>query len=59
MNVSIRGEPFDVRADCTDRVFERAAKKAVEKVKFAPQIRDGLPVMVTGVIYPLEFQLKQ
>ncbi|MEO1323155.1 MAG: energy transducer TonB [Pseudomonadota bacterium] len=59
LDVSIRGEPINVAADCSDRSFERAAKKAVEKVKFAPQIRDGLPVMVTGVIYPLEFQIKQ
>lgn len=58
LSVSTRGEPFNVRADCTDRVFESAARKAVQKVKFAPQIRDGLPVTVTGVVYPLEFRLE-
>jgi len=58
LSVSIRGEPFNVRADCTDRVFESAARKAVQKVKFAPQIRDGLPVTVTGVVYPLEFRME-
>ncbi|MEM9573370.1 MAG: energy transducer TonB [Pseudomonadota bacterium] len=58
-SVSIRGEPFGIQADCTDRVFKSAAIKAVKKVKFAPQIRDGLPVTVTGVVYPLEFRLKQ
>lgn len=58
LNVSIRGEPFNIRAQCTDQVFETAAKKAVQKVKFAPQIRGGLPVTVTGVVYPLEFRME-
>lgn len=58
-SVSIRGEPFDINAKCSDRVFVKAAEKSVKKVKFAPQIRDGLPVTVTGVVYPLEFRLKQ
>lgn len=59
LTVSPRGEPFNVQAECSDRVFEKAAEKSVRKVKFAPQIRDGLPVTVTGVVYPLEFRLKQ
>ena len=59
LTVSIRGEPLNVQAECTDRVFETAAKKAVQKVKFVPQIRDGLPVTVTGVVYPLEFRMEQ
>ena len=59
LSVSPQGEPFHVQADCSDRVFEKAAEKSVRKVKFAPQIRDGLPVTVTGVVYPLEFRLKQ
>ena len=58
-SVSIRGEPFGIQADCTDRAFKSAAIKAVSKVRFSPQIRDGLPVTVTGVVYPLEFRLKQ
>lgn len=58
MNVSRRGLPFQVRAECTDPVFESAARKAVQKVKFAPQIRDGLPITVTGVVYPLEFRME-
>ncbi|MEM7328525.1 MAG: energy transducer TonB [Pseudomonadota bacterium] len=59
LNVSTKGEPFNVQAECSHRVFVHAAEKAVRKVKFAPQIRDGLPVTVTGVVYPLEFRLKQ
>ena len=59
LSVSIRGEPFNVHADCSDHAFQKSAERAVKKVKFAPQIRDGLPVTVTGVVYPLEFRLKQ
>ena len=58
LGVSTRGEPFNVNATCTHRLFENAARRAVEKVKFVPQIRDGLPVTVTGVVYPLEFRLE-
>jgi protein TonB len=59
LSVSMRGEPLNVQAECTDRVFESAARKAVQRVKFVPQIRDGLPVKVTGVVYPLEFRMQQ
>jgi protein TonB len=58
LSVSPKGAPFDVSADCTDRVFEQAAIKAVKKVKFAPKIYDGLPVTVIGVVYPLEFRME-
>lgn len=56
--VTKRGEPFNVSAECTHYLFENAARRAVEKVKFVPQIRDGLAVTVTGVVYPLEFRLE-
>ncbi|MEM7460247.1 MAG: energy transducer TonB [Pseudomonadota bacterium] len=59
LSVSIKGEPFNVQAECSDRLFVKAAERSVKKVKFAPQIRDGLPVTVTGVVFPLEFRLKQ
>ena len=58
LSLTPQGEPFNVKAECTDRVFNRAAEKAVSKVKFAPKIRDGLPVTVTGVVYPIEFQME-
>lgn len=57
LSVSPKGEPFNIRADCSDNVFKRAAEKAVSKVKFAPKIHDGLPVIVTGVVYPIEFRM--
>lgn len=59
LKVSPRGEPFDVYAECSHPAFEKEAKRSIEKVRFAPQIRQGLPVTVTGVVYPLEFRLKQ
>jgi periplasmic protein TonB len=57
-SVSTRGDPFDVRAICSDRAFKAAAEKSIRKVKFAPKVRDGVPVPVMGVIYPLEFRLE-
>jgi len=59
LKVSPKGDPFDVHAECTHPEFENAAKRSIEKVRFAPQIRNGMPVTVTGVVYPLEFRLKQ
>lgn len=56
-SVSPKGEPFNVTAKCSDKIFKRAAEKAVSKVKFAPKIRDGLPVTVTGAVYPIVFQM--
>ncbi len=57
LSVSPQGEPFNISAKCTDRVFKRAAETAVRKVKFAPKVHDGLPVTVTGVVYPIVFQM--
>jgi len=59
LKVSPKGHPFDVYAICSHPVLKNAAKRSIEKVRFAPQIRDGLPVTVTGVVYPLEFRVKQ
>lgn len=58
LSVSSRGDPFNVEADCSHRVFESAAERAVKKSKFTPKIVDGKPVTVVGVVYPLEFRLE-
>ena len=58
LSVSPRGEPFNVEADCSHRVFEKSAERAVKKTKFTPKIIDGTPVTVVGVVYPLEFRLE-
>jgi len=59
LKVSPRGDPFDVYAECSAPMFENAAKRSIEKVRFAPQIRNGMPVTVTGVVFPLEFRVKR
>ncbi|MEO0549923.1 MAG: TonB family protein [Pseudomonadota bacterium] len=56
-DVSLQGQPFNVKPACTDRVFEREAKRAIEKVSFMPHIRDGQPVERRAVVYPIEFKL--
>lgn len=58
LSVTPKGDPFDVKAKCTNRVFVRAAERAIKKVRFAPKVRDGKPVTVTGVVYPLEFRME-
>lgn len=55
LNVDVRGRPYDVRADCTDSVFETAAVKAVRSVEFAPKIVSGIAKERANVIYPLVF----
>ena len=57
-SITPKGAPFDVRASCSDQIFERAAEKSVKKVKFVPKIHNGLPVTAKGVVYPLEFRMK-
>ncbi len=58
LSVSPKGEPFDVSADCSHPVFKRAAEKAVKKSRFAPKIKHGRALTVTGVVYPIEFKMK-
>lgn len=56
-SVSIRGEPFEIEATCTDRVFARAAEQAVARVRFAPLVRRGEPLVQRNVVYPIRFEL--
>ncbi|MEM1150114.1 MAG: energy transducer TonB [Pseudomonadota bacterium] len=58
LDVSPRGEPFNVVADCTDSVFARAAERAVERVRFAPMIVRGQATEMRNVVYPLVFTLE-
>ncbi len=58
LSVSPKGKPFDVSADCTNRIFSKAATNAVKKVQFAPKIYNGQAVIVTGVVYPIAFTLE-
>lgn len=43
--------------DCPDSVFQNAALKAAEKIKYKPRVVDGQPVDVPGVQYKFLFQM--
>ncbi|MEO1642597.1 MAG: energy transducer TonB [Pseudomonadota bacterium] len=57
-SVSARGEPFEVKPDCSHQIFEAAAKRAVLRSQFAPRIEKGRAVQVRNVVYPIEFKLE-
>jgi len=58
MDVSAKGRPYNVMADCTDAVFEREAVRAIGRVEFRPKIVDGAAVQQRNVVYPLSFSLQ-
>ena len=41
------------------RVFDRAARRALKKWKYKPQLLDGKPVSQTGMVVVLDFKLEQ
>lgn len=57
-DVSVRGEPYNVQASCTDSVFRREAERAVERVRFAPKIVRGQATERANVVYPVVFELE-
>ena len=56
-DVDTKGFPYNIEADCTDRIFVREATRAVSKVQFAPKIVRGQAAERRNVVYPLEFKL--
>lgn len=56
-DVNVRGKPYNVEADCTDRIFVREAVRSVSRVEFAPKIVRGQAVERRNVVYPLSFTL--
>lgn len=58
-DVDVRGRPYNIEADCTDRVFKREAERAVSRVEFAPKIVRGQAAERRNVVYPLEFTLTE
>ena len=57
-SLDIAGRPFNVDAQCSDRVFVSAAEKAVSGAQFSPaRGNDGKPVTAHGFVYPLDFTL--
>lgn len=57
-NVDVRGQPYNLQADCTHAIFRAEAIRAVSKTEFVPKLENGRPVERKNVIYPLEFSLK-
>jgi len=58
MDVSAKGRPFNIVADCTDAVFQRAAVQAISRVEFRPKIVEGAALERRNVVYPLSFKLQ-
>ena len=57
LDVSRAGKPENVRAECSDPVFEESAINAMKQVEYAPKVERGERVARTGVVYPIEYQL--
>lgn len=58
-DVSAEGAPYNVTATyCTQTLFERATIKSVQKWKYSPKIRNGLPVAMTGVENRVTYRLE-
>ena len=57
-DVSPEGAPFNVTATyCTQKLFERASTKSVQKWKYNPKIVDGRTVSRSGVESKISFRL--
>ena len=56
-NIDAAGRPFDVEANCTDRIFERSSENAVSKSLFAAKLKNGVPVGQENLVYPIQFTL--
>ena len=56
-DVDVRGRPFNIVPECSDRVFNREARRAISKAEFAPKIYKGNQVVRKNVIYPVSFSL--
>lgn len=57
-DVSPEGQPFNVVATfCTQKLFERATIKSVQKWKYNPKIVDGRSVSRTGVVNKVTYKL--
>ena len=56
-DVSARGEPFNIQADCTHPGFERSAERAVASAKFSPKVVRGQPVERRNVVYPIDYAM--
>ena len=58
-NVSVKGEPYDVVANCTHPVFKQEAERALREIRFVPKIMRGEPVERRNVVYPIMFRMDE
>ena len=56
-DVSRKGTPENVKAQCTHHGFVEVIIEAASALKFQPKIKDGQPARRQGVEYPFVFQL--
>lgn len=57
-DISPEGTPFNIKASsCSETVFQRPAVRAVGKWVYRPEIKDGLPIMRTGLTTTIRFRL--
>ncbi|MBB34076.1 MAG: hypothetical protein CME88_12810 [Hirschia sp.] len=56
-SITPAGQPYNVNATCTDKLFVSAAEKAVSGAQFSPaKTPDGKPRAAHNLVYPLEFR---
>ena len=46
-----------IKVDCTHPGFVDATRKAIETLRFEPKMEDGEPVRMTGVVYPIKYEI--
>ena len=56
-DVSALGKPYNIKVTCSDPVFVRAARRAVEQWKYNPKIQDGVAVPRRNMQTPFQFRL--
>ncbi len=54
-DVSAEGYVINLDVECGHPGFVQATRNAVSTLRFEPKLKDGNPVIRTGVVYPLEF----
>ena len=57
LDVLETGHPVNVRAECTNAVFEKASTRALGATCFPILEVDGKPRRYSGVAYPLEYKI--
>ena len=58
-DLSARGQPFNINANCTHSGFESSATRAVAGSRFSPKFVDGQPVERRNVVYPIDYSLEE